>query len=71
MGVPHLTSRFYVSRLSSLSLFHLGFLGLLMGGSLLSLVEIFYHFVLKRICFNRNRETKDENARGRSGEIFS
>lgn len=27
----------------------LGFLGLLMGGSLISLVEIFYHFVLKRI----------------------
>lgn len=26
-----------------------GFLGLLMGGSLLSLVEIFYHVVLKRI----------------------
>lgn len=25
-----------------------GFLGLLMGGSLLSLIEIFYHFVLKR-----------------------
>lgn len=33
-----------------------GFLGLLMGGSLLSLVEIFYHCTLKKMCRSRHRK---------------
>lgn len=38
-----------------------GFLGLLMGGSLISLVEIFYHFVLKRIYEKKRQATlKDD-----------
>jgi hypothetical protein len=33
-----------------------GFLGLLMGGSLLSLVEIIYHFSLRKIFKQRARK---------------
>lgn len=38
-----------------------GFLGLLMGGSLLSLIEIFYHLTLKRIFKERNDAKSVEN----------
>lgn len=37
-----------------------GFLGLLMGGSLLSLVEIFYHFVLRQIFDKKQKSTKED-----------
>jgi acid-sensing ion channel, other len=38
-----------------------GFLGLLMGGSLLSLVEIFYHIFMKKYAEGKRRRKNKRN----------
>lgn len=40
--------------------FFSGFLGLLMGGSFLSLVEIFYYFTLRRVFRSHNTKTVEK-----------
>lgn len=52
-----MSQAFYIIS-NSTKFFLSGFLGLLMGGSLLSLVEIFYHLTLKRI-FKRKLSSVD------------
>lgn len=63
---------FFLLSINIVFLMMLGFLGLLMGGSLISLIEIIYHFVLRPIIEKTEkppmkRENEPENSKTKCG----